>query len=200
MEKVRVDIDKNPTWAIIMILVLIATMFFLIMGEAIGFSSSLGYIAWFLGIAVLILYDDTSVYVTDDMILIHRLFFGPVILKKEEITETRVKRNYNPTVRFILYLMMILVSGYLAYDAFFDIQKDMGSNIPLYALLLGFVSNLMLILFYLALFYLLIKRLQHPDLLQVKTKNRTVKFYPNNPDEFEEIVTCRKTDMKKTAL
>ncbi|WP_135607255.1 hypothetical protein [Methanococcoides methylutens] len=185
---IRVDIARDHS-LVKMISLLMIAFFFFVLGIFIDGFEILAYVTWYLGVVALILWDRTTVELTNDMVKIHRPFFGSTILNKKDITETLIKRNYHFTFRYIWYLIMVGMSVYLFYGVFSDIQMYQIQHAPMDALIRLILSQSMLISLFIALFFNLERRLKHSTLLKVNTKNRSFVFYPEKPDEFEKVIT-----------
>lgn len=184
---IRVDIARDYSLAKIISLLMIPYLFF-VLGIFIASFEILAYITWYLGIMVLILWDRTTVEVTNDMIKIHRPFFSPVTLNKQDITETIIENN-NLMLQCIFYLIMLVTLGYLVYGTFSHIQGYQMQNTPLEALIRLILAKFMIISLVSVLFFNAERRLKHSTSLKVNTKDQSFVFYPDKPDEFEKAIT-----------
>ncbi|WP_406660265.1 hypothetical protein V7O66_10455 [Methanolobus sp. ZRKC3] len=183
------DIPKDTSIAKIILPTGIATFILLIMGFFSPVFEILTYIAWYLGVTAIISQDRTTIEILADMIIIHRRFFGPVIINKKDITKIHSKQRSHHKYRGVWYLIMLIIAGYFIQDVFYGIQKYQMLQAPLEASIYLILAKFMSLYLILVLFFNLERRLEHPTLLAVETNNLHFGFYPDKPDELQKIFT-----------
>ncbi|SFM50689.1 hypothetical protein [Methanolobus profundi] len=188
-EIIRVDIPKDQSLLMILIIPMIIVYFFLIAGIFSPTFEILAYLLWYLSIVILILQDRTTLNVTNGKIIIRRRFFDHVSLDIKEIRNVRT-RNINPMLRVVVYLCIIGVIGYYGNDVLRSIQTYQTLHAPLEATAGLVISKITLaVYFYAAILSRAERRMKHSTCVEARTENGKFVFYPDRPEEFEKSLT-----------
>lgn len=192
--KIPVDLTFDTSMLKIFVPAIMVTFILLALSFRCPACETLIPVIWYLSILAVLLQDRTTVEFTHGMIIIHRQFFGPLIVNQKNVTKTHIKKNTWHTCRWALYLLMMLFLGYLVYTAYNDIIQFWMPRIPEKVMIHYILSRLAVVFLFIVLFFMLRARLQCPAVLRVDTNDTKYVFYPDRPDELEKMITDNKME------
>ncbi|MDW7733074.1 MAG: hypothetical protein SCH66_11700 [Methanolobus sp.] len=177
--------DFSTVWIVLIPFISLLVMLFL------GLQSpafDILYLAiWYLCFAALILQDMTTVEITHDIIRIHRRFFNQITIKKEDINRAEVKNNISRKYHFLFYILMLAGLAYTSFHSYYFIHRAFSDGRPIEAMIFSVLSNSLIMIFILILFFNAEKRLRCPSFLEIVTKRGKFRFYSHNPEDFRMI-------------
>ncbi|QLC51078.1 hypothetical protein HWN40_13030 [Methanolobus zinderi] len=175
-QKMHVDIFFDTTILKVLIpVVLVIIILYFLCGQT-PECKILIYFSLYLSFILLLLKDNTVVEITTQMAIIHRPFFAPIIIDKRRIKDIQIKKNTNPIFRYLIFIILLLLTVYVAYhrlqDVLYAIQGEtltQGILVILYEFWLVFL--LMVILYGIWI------KLPYSTLLRVDTDKSRFIFY-----------------------
>lgn len=194
--RIPVDIAFDSSTLMIVVPVVITNIILSVLSMRCPVCQILIPVVWHLGILALFLQDRTTLEFTHGMIIIHRHFFGPVIINLKDITRAHLCKNMWHAYRWALYFLMLAFTGYLTYDVLYDnIIRFRMQTIPIRVLIYHMCSGFAMPVLFLTLFFNFRKRLKWPFFQKVETTAGKFVFYPDRPEDFEKSIADNKKEM-----
>ncbi|MCD4843546.1 MAG: hypothetical protein K8R25_03565 [Methanosarcinales archaeon] len=110
-------------------------------------TSIIGFSIIFIGYAIYLLQSHTVVNFTGDTVIIHKPLRKPIIINKEEIKNTEIKKNESYTFRWIFRIIFIVLLIYMVINTINEIHLCEQQSYPFIEMLFSIVSiNLAFIL------------------------------------------------------
>lgn len=185
---IRVDIPRDLSLAAIIIFPLVMMFILLPLSFFCSFCDILMYLVWYLSFLAIVLQDRTIIETGQNTVTINRFLFGPVIINRDDITKTEIRKNIHHAYRILWYVVMVAMLVNLLLNAYHNIQGDILDNYPAKALFFSFISNSIIIVFFCSLFFNMERRLRFPSILEVTVNNKKYKFYTREPEELEKLI------------
>ncbi|WMW23877.1 hypothetical protein RE474_07130 [Methanolobus sediminis] len=187
-EKMSVDKIGDLRLPIILIFPMVLLFIMAVIGLDILAFNIVYFLIWYLCLAIIVLQDITTVEIESNKIIIHRFVLSPTTINMDDI-KTIKGRNNIPRKYHILFtfIMLVLIAGML-YFAYSNIQRSFTGNISSEEGILLVLSNSMMIIFYLIIYFNAEKRIRYPAFLEVITNKEKFRFYTHKPIEFRDLI------------
>lgn len=186
-QKMHVDVLFDTSMLKVLIPIVTATLILYVMCFQSPECRILIYLIWYASFVILLLKERTMVEVTPHMIIIQRPLFHPLIIDKRSITDVQVKKNTNNIVRWSTFIILLILTGYLTYEAFYDVVHSISGTTLASGILL--IMYEFWIVFLLAVLLMGIwKKIPYSNLLKVNTDKSYFIFYSQETEELKKKI------------
>lgn len=145
------------------------------------------YLIWYIAIGLLLLKNRALVEITPHMIIIHRPLFDDIVVNKNDLTKIQVKKDTGYIFRWVVAILLFVLTGYNAYNAFNDTMYEIHGKTMIEGiiLVLGEFQTTFLLVVLLLMFF---TRLPYPALLRVDTGKSNIVFYSKENEELKRVI------------
>ena len=187
-EKMSVDKIGDFRLPIILTFPILPLFLIMIMGLDTPAFNILYISIWYLCFTIIVLQDITTVEIESNKIIVHRFVLSPTTINMDDV-KTVKGRNNIPRKYHILFtfIMMVLIAS-TSFFVYSNIQRSFTGNISSEEGILLILSNSMIIIFYLIIYFNAEKRIRYPAFLEIITNKDKFRFYTHKPIEFRDLI------------
>jgi hypothetical protein len=186
----KMSVDKIGDFRLPIILTFPMVLLLLIM--AIGKGSLafdiVYYSIWYLCLAIIVLQDITTVEIESNKIVVHRFILSPTIIDMEDIKTIKGRNNIPRKYHILFTFIMVVLIASTSYFVYSNMQRSFTGNILSEEGILLVLSNSLIIIFYLIIYFNAEKRIRYPAFLEVITNKNKFRFYTHKPIEFRDLI------------
>lgn len=134
---------------------------------------------------ILFLQNKTTVELTPRSIIINRPLLKSILIQKESIVSINIEKNPGYRFRWILYSIVLVGLLFSIGKNITSLYHNAASSAPVIVKFITAYSIPMTTVLVAVIFYNYLVRSYNPAVLKIKTKNREITFYTNDPKELE---------------
>lgn len=143
----------------------------------------------YLALLALILYNHTTATITPDKIIIRRILFNSLVLRKEDIMQTLLSKSKSHLYRWLLRLSFFVVLTIQLFQITESITRDLQMGaVSAFVKLNAVMADFWIVAYVLVIYYIFELTVPYQQILRVTTRsNLNLEFYTKNSEDLMSI-------------